>query len=132
MLTFCLKYVDFCLKCADFLLATGEEVQLQSLIRSNDEDQPKPIGRSYSDSYSDSNRKGECNLCLRKLHTIGTWNVRSMNIGKLEIVKNEMERNNLDLLGISEMRWTDRGHSIQRIIQYTFQEVNNEEMELHV
>ena len=90
--------------------ATGEEVQLQSLIVSNDEDEPKPTGRSYSDSYSDPNRKGECNLCLRKLHTIGTWNVRSMNIGKLEIVKNEMERNNLDILGISEMRWTDRGH----------------------
>ena len=33
-----------------------------------------------------------------------------MNIGKLEIVKSEMERNNLDILGISEMRWNDRGH----------------------
>ena len=33
-----------------------------------------------------------------------------MNNGKLEIVKSEMERNNLDILGISEMRWTDRGH----------------------
>ena len=63
----------------------------------------------HSDSYSDRNRKGERSLCLRKLLTIGTWNARSINIGKLEIVKNEMERNNLDILGISEMRWTDRG-----------------------
>ena len=90
--------------------ATGEEVQLQSLIGSNDEDEPKPIGRSYSDSYSDRKWKGECSLSLRKLHTTGTWNVRNINIGKLEIVKNEMERNNLDILGISGMRWTDRGH----------------------
>ena len=44
--------------------ATGEEVKLQSLIVSNDEDEPKPTRRSYSDSYSDPNRKGDCNLCL--------------------------------------------------------------------
>ena len=37
---------------------------------------------------------------------MGTWNVRSMNQGKLEVVKQEMARVNVDILGISELRWT--------------------------
>ena len=37
---------------------------------------------------------------------IGTWNVRSMNLCKLEVVKQEMARVNSDLLGISELKWT--------------------------
>ena len=37
---------------------------------------------------------------------IGTWNVRSMNQGKLEVVKQEMTRLKIDILGISELRWT--------------------------
>ena len=38
-----------------------------------------------------------------------TWNVRSMNQGKLEVVKQEMARVNVDILGISELRWTGMG-----------------------
>ena len=41
--------------------------------------------------------------CLRK------WNVRSMSQGKLEVVKEEMTRVNIDILGISELRWTGTG-----------------------
>ena len=37
---------------------------------------------------------------------IGTWNIRSMNQGKLEVVKQEMARVNFDILGISETKWT--------------------------
>ena len=37
---------------------------------------------------------------------MGTWNVKSMNQGKLEVVKQEMARMNIDILGISELRWT--------------------------
>ena len=40
---------------------------------------------------------------------MGTWNVRSMNQGKLEVVKQEMTRVNIDILGISERRWTGMG-----------------------
>ena len=40
---------------------------------------------------------------------IGTWNVRSMNQGKLEVVKEEMARVNLDILGISKLKWTGMG-----------------------
>ena len=39
----------------------------------------------------------------------GTWNVRSMNQGKLEVVKKEMARVNIDILGISELKWTGMG-----------------------
>ena len=42
-------------------------------------------------------------------YCIGTWNVRSMNQGKLEVVKQEMAKVNIDVLGISELRWTGMG-----------------------
>ena len=37
---------------------------------------------------------------------MGTWNVRSMNQGKLEVIKKEMARVNVDILGMSELKWT--------------------------
>ena len=40
---------------------------------------------------------------------MGTWNVRSMNQGKLEVVKQEMARVNVDILGISKLKWTGMG-----------------------
>ena len=42
-------------------------------------------------------------------YCIGTWNVRSMNQGKLEMVKQEMARVNVDILGFSELTWTGMG-----------------------
>ena len=42
---------------------------------------------------------------------IGTWNVRSRNQGKLEVVKQEMARVKVDILGISELKWTGMGES---------------------
>ena len=42
----------------------------------------------------------------KKQYCIGTWNVRSMNEGKLEVVKQEMKRVNVDILGISKLKWT--------------------------
>ena len=44
--------------------------------------------------------------CSEEQYYIGTWNVRSMNQGKLEVVKQEMARVNIDILGISELKWT--------------------------
>ena len=42
---------------------------------------------------------------------VGTWNVRTMNqTGKLENIKEEMERNGLNVLGMCEVRWKDCGH----------------------
>ena len=45
----------------------------------------------------------------KEQYCIGTWNVRSMNQGKLEVVKKEMARVNVDILGISELKWTGMG-----------------------
>ena len=47
--------------------------------------------------------------CCKEQHCIGTWNVRSMNQGKLEVVKQEMARVNVDILGISKLKWTGMG-----------------------
>ena len=44
--------------------------------------------------------------CYREQYCIGTWNVRSMNQGKLGVVKQEMARGNVDILGISKLKWT--------------------------
>ena len=46
--------------------------------------------------------------CCEEQYCIGTWNVRSMNQGKLEVVKQEI-RVNIDILGISELKWTGMG-----------------------
>ena len=43
--------------------------------------------------------------CYKEQYRIGTWNVRSMNQGKLEVVKQEMARVNIDILGNSELKW---------------------------
>ena len=45
--------------------------------------------------------------CCKEQYCIGTWNVRSMNQGKLEVVKQEMARVNIGILGISELKWTE-------------------------
>ena len=44
--------------------------------------------------------------CCKEQYCIGTWNVRSMNQGKLEMVRQEMVRVNVNILGISELKWT--------------------------
>ena len=44
--------------------------------------------------------------CCKEQYCIGTWNVRSMKQGILEVVKQEMARVNIDILGISELKWT--------------------------
>ena len=47
--------------------------------------------------------------CCKEQYCIGTWNVRSMNQDKLEVVKQDMARVNVDILGISELKWTGMG-----------------------
>ena len=59
-----------------------------------------------------------------KNNCIGTWNVRSINQGKLEAVKQEMARVNINILGISEVKWTgmDEFNSDDHYIYYCGQE----------
>ena len=47
--------------------------------------------------------------CCIEQYCTGTWNVRSMNQGKLDVVKQEMERLNINSLGIRELKWTGMG-----------------------
>ena len=62
--------------------------------------------------------------CKEQYCTGGTWNVRSMNQGTLEVVKQEMARVNVDILGISERKWTGLGefNSDDHYIYYCGQE----------
>ena len=62
--------------------------------------------------------------CNKEQYCIGTWNVRSMNQGKLEVVKQEMARVNIDIVGISELKWTGMGefNSDDHYIYYCGQE----------
>ena len=47
--------------------------------------------------------------CCKQQYCIGTWNVRSLNQDKLEVVKQEMARVNVNILGISKLKWTGMG-----------------------
>ena len=62
--------------------------------------------------------------CCKEQYCIETWNVRSMNQGKLEVVEQEMARVDIDILGISELRWTGMGefNSDEHYIYYCGQE----------
>ena len=63
-------------------------------------------------------------MLSKEQYCIGTWNVRSMNQGKLEVVKQKMMRMNIDILGIQELKWTGMGefNSDDHVIYYCGQE----------
>ena len=86
---------------------TGEEPKSgTSSTVNNDAFESKPKGSSIAEHY----RYKRNDQSFLKTYRIGTWNVRSMNQGKLEIVKSEMDRIKIDILGISELKWTGAGH----------------------
>ena len=62
--------------------------------------------------------------CCKEQYCVGTWNVRSMNQDKLEVVKQEIARVNIDILEISELKWTGMGefNSDDHYIYYCGQE----------
>ena len=62
--------------------------------------------------------------CCKEQYCIGTWNVRSMNQGKLVVVKQEMARMNFKILGTSKVKWIRMGelNSESHYIYYTEQE----------
>ena len=67
--------------------------------------EPKQKHHPIVDGTGDSSKV----QCSKEQYGIGIWNVRSMNQGKLEVVKQEMARVNVDSLGISELKWTGTG-----------------------
>ena len=67
---------------------------------------------------------GDGSKCCKEQYCIETWNVRSINQGKLEVVKQERSRVNIDILGISKLKWTGMGefNSDDHYIHYFGQE----------
>ena len=122
------------------------ENPMKSMRRQNDrilqEELPRLIGAQYATGDQWRNNSGENEgmepkqqqypvvdvtgdrskvWCCKEQYYIGTWNVRSMNQGKLEVVKQEMiARVNINILGISELKWSGMGefHSDDHCIYY--------------
>ena len=125
------------------------ENPMNSMKRQNDrilkEELPWSVGAQYAteDQWTNNSRKNEGMepkrkqypvvdvtvdrskiRCCKEQYCIGTWNVRSMNQGKLDVVKQEMAKVNVDILGISELKWTGMGefNSDDHYIYYCRQE----------
>ena len=98
--------------------AAGEEESNSS--RKNEEAEPKQKQCPVVDVTGDGSKV----RCCKEQCCIKTWNVRSMNQGKLKIVKQEMARVNIDILGISELKCTRMGefNSDDHYIYYCGQE----------
>ena len=104
---------------------------MNSMKRQNDrilkQELPESVGAQYAtgDQWRNNSRKNEGIKakqkqypvvdvtgdrskirCCKEQYCIGAWNVRSMNQGKLEVVKQEMARVNINSLGISKLKWT--------------------------
>ena len=78
--------------------ATGDQWRNNS--RKNEEMEPKQKQHSVDDMSGD-----RCKArCCKEQYCIGTWNVRSTNQGKLEVVKQEIARVNIDILGINKLK----------------------------
>ena len=98
--------------------ATGDQWRNNS--RKNEGMEPKQKQYPVVDVTSDRSKV----WCCKEQYCIGTWNVRSMNQGKLEVVKQEMARVHIDILEISELKWTGMGeiNSDDHYIYYGGQE----------
>ena len=78
--------------------ATGDQWRNNS--RKNEETEPKQKPHPFVNVTGDGSKV----RCYKVQYCIGTWNVSSMNQGKLEVVKQEMARVNIDILGITELK----------------------------
>ena len=98
--------------------ATGD--QWRNNFRKNEGMEPKQKQYPIVDVTSDKSKIRWC----KKQYCIRTWNVRSMNQGKLEVVKQEMAKVNIYILGISKLKWTEMGefNSDDHYIYYCRQE----------
>ena len=125
------------------------ENPMNSIKRQNDrilkEELPRSVGAQYAteDQWRNNSRKNEGMepkqkqypavdvtgdrskvQCCKEQYCIETWNVRSMNQGKLEVVKQEMARVNVGIPGISKLKWIEMGemNSDDHYIYYCKQE----------
>ena len=79
--------------------------KLRNNSRKNDETEPKQKQHPVVDVTGDGSEV----WCCKEQYCIDTWNIRYMNQGKLEMVKQEMARVTVDILGISKLKWTGMG-----------------------
>ena len=77
--------------------------QWRNNSRKNEGMEPKP--KQYQDVTGDRSKV----QCCKEQYCIGTWKVRSMNQGKLAVVKQEVARVKVDILRISKLKWTGMG-----------------------
>ena len=121
-------------------MATGKSIALTLK-----DEFPRSVGAQYAtgDQWRNNSRKnketepkqkqhpvvvvivsGSQVQCCKQQYCIGTWNVRSMNQGKLEVIKQDMASVNIDILGICELKWTAMGefNSDDHYIYYCGQE----------
>ena len=98
--------------------ATGDQWRNNS--RNNEETEPKQKQHPVVDVTGEGSKV----QCCKEQYRIEIWNVRSMNQGKFEVVKQEMARVNINILGISELKWTRMGefNSDDHYIYYCVQE----------
>ena len=98
--------------------ATGDQWRNNS--RKNEGTEPKQKQHLVVDVTGDRSKV----RCYKEQYWTGTWNVTSMNQSKLEVVKQEMARKNVNILGISELKWTGMGefNSDDHCIYYCRQE----------
>ena len=95
--------------------ATGEEWRITNRPGMNEEAGPRQIQHSVVDVFVDESKI----QCCKEQYCIGIWNVRSMNQGKLDVVKQEMVRINTDKLGIRELKWMGMANLIQMTVVST-------------
>ena len=96
--------------------ATGDQWRNNS--RKNERMEPKQKQHPAVDGTGGRSKV----RCCKKQNCIGTWKVRSINQGKMEVVKQEIARVNLDILGISELKGTGMGEFNDHYIYYCGQE----------
>ena len=98
--------------------ATGD--QWRNNPRKNEGMEPKQKEYPVVDVTGDRSKV----QCYKEQYCIGTWNVWYMNQGKLEVVKQEMARVTVNILGTSELKWTGMGefNSDNHYIYYCWQE----------
>ena len=98
--------------------ATGDQWRNNS--RKKEEMEPKQKQHLVVDVIGDGSKV----WCCKEQYCIGIWKVRSMNQGKSEVIKQEMARVNVNILGISKLKWAAMGefNSDDHYIYYCGQE----------
>ena len=81
------------------------EISGENNSRKNEKMEPKKKQQPFVDMTGDGSKVQFC----KEQYCIRTWNVRSMNQGKLEVIKQKVARVNVDILGVSELKWTGMG-----------------------